>query len=374
MARIITVYISSPRESDSDAAAWVPSDMSYIRWFKISEALAQHGHQVDMAIPDGTLNWPVDPALLLEGMVGFRELSSVKWHEYDVVKTLFNRGIETLESYGGIDHPFIISKLGSVVGPKDLPGIHFYGQTRAGLYAAQEKISTHSKYVTVLSEAAKELWVKCHGEHNRLLLVPGGVDSRIPDKHVDPYPDNAHGRCLFAGHIYTNDSQPEANATLCAKLNELGSLLQHQDIQLYMIGSGDISALNDKYVNFLGVVPYTESWNYLQHADVGIIVSAGKFMHNNESSKIYHYLRAGLPVVTESGFPNGDIVEKAGLGFVVSSGDMPLMARQIGLASGNTWKSKKAEQFILDRHTWYHRAGLYEDVFTRKKILQISPY
>ena len=75
MAKIITVYVDVPREGDAQAAAWVPTDMSYIRWFKISEALANRGHEVDMAIPDGTLGWPVDPALQADGKVGLRAIS-----------------------------------------------------------------------------------------------------------------------------------------------------------------------------------------------------------------------------------------------------------------------------------------------------------
>ena len=42
MARIVTVYEDSRR-------AFVPTDMSYVRWHKISAALAALGHEVDIA-------------------------------------------------------------------------------------------------------------------------------------------------------------------------------------------------------------------------------------------------------------------------------------------------------------------------------------
>ena len=77
--------------------------------------------------------------------------------------------------------------------------------------------------------------------------------------------------------------------------------------------------------------------DFFGHAHVGIVVSAGSFMHNNESTKIYHYLRAGLPVVSESGFPNDDVVRQAGLGFVVNSGDLVGMAQRVEEASRATW-------------------------------------
>lgn len=366
MAKIITVYINSPRAIDQEAAAWVPSDMSYIRWFKISEALARLGHHVDMALPDDTLAWPVDSALLRGTSVGFIELSSVNWRAYDVVKTLFHDGMATLARYGGIDHPFIISKLGSVVGPCDMAGIYFHGEVRARLFALQEKIHRTSKYVTVLSQAAEQLFLDCHGPRGNLLLVPGGVDREIPSASEDPYPAGSWGRCIFAGHIYTKHSQPEANRALCAKLNKLGKLLDGRGVRLLMIGSGDVSALDERYVCYLGVVPYTKTWNYLQFADVGLVVSAGKFMHNNESSKIYHYLRCGLPVVTESGFPNDYLVKETELGYVTESEDLPLMAKKIANAVGRTWNSERAMAYILARHTWDQRVKTYEKIIQRE--------
>ena len=44
-------------------------------------------------------------------------LNRIRWSDYDVVKTLFHVGFQTLADRGGGDHPFIISKLGSVVEP-----------------------------------------------------------------------------------------------------------------------------------------------------------------------------------------------------------------------------------------------------------------
>ncbi len=365
MARIITVYINEARSIDRQAAAWVPSDMSYIRWFKISEALARLGHEVDIALPDGTLDWPVDSGLLQDVRVGLKELSAVDWRAYDVVKTLFHKGMETLARRGGDDHPFIISKLGSVVGPTDMAGIHFYGDVRANLYKLQEKIYATSKYVTVLSPSAKLLLIECHGGRGNLLLVPGGVDAQIPAPGSDPYPARGAARCIFAGHIYTKHSQPEANRAICAKLNKLGELLDGQGVRLFMIGSGDVSALAQRYVQYLGVVPYTETWDYLHHADVGIVVSAGKFMHNNESSKIYHYLRAGLPVVTESGFPNDFLVTETNLGYVTASEDMPLMAEKIASTVAQSWNSSQAVKQILAHHTWEQRALVYQKIIER---------
>ena len=85
-------------------------------------------------------------------------LGSVRWAEYDVVKTLFHSGFETLERYGGASHPFIISKLGSVVGGGDQPGCYFYGRYRSQLFATQQRIARTSRYVTVLTRESEARW------------------------------------------------------------------------------------------------------------------------------------------------------------------------------------------------------------------------
>jgi glycosyltransferase involved in cell wall biosynthesis len=218
-----------------------------------------------------------------------------------------------------------------------------------------------SRYVTLLSNSAIELWKELFGADRDVLLVPGAADHSIPPAGVDPFPpDNGTARVLFAGNVYFHDSQPEANVVLIDKLNELGRLLQQSGARLYMIGTGDVTRLDSRHVTWLGHVTHEQAWNFFAHAHVGIVVSAGSFMHNNESTKIYHYLRAGLPVVSEAGFPNDNIVRESGLGVVVENGDMPAMARQIIEASRASWDRAGAVRYILAHHTWDVRAGVYD--------------
>lgn len=348
MAKIVTVFRSKGFALD---------DMSGIRWLKISEALARAGHRVDMAISGAATPLPIHPNLRRV------ELDQVKWQHYDVVKTLFHHGFEVLQKQGGTDHPFIISKLGSVVGTRDMNGIFFYGRVRRKLYTTQEKIARTSKYVTVLSPQARALWHVSFGyAGENVLLVPGAVDREIPLASHDPYPTNNAPRALFAGNVYDRTLQPQANRVLVQKLNELGKYLTARGIRLYMLGIGDVRNLDCTHVTYLGAVPYDASWDYLHFANVGIVVSAGQFMHNNESTKIYHYLRAGLPVVGEAGFPNDHVVGAANLGFVVESGNMKLLADHVERAIQESWNRERAVQYILENHTWDRRAETYNRV------------
>jgi glycosyltransferase involved in cell wall biosynthesis len=359
MARIVTVY-----------TGWYAPirlvDMSFIRWFKISEALARRGHQVDIATNEMAPFrwWRRRHPLSNQPNLRTISLRRVRWEDYDVVKTLFHVGFETLRKFGGVTHPFIISKLGSVVGSKDLDGIPFYGETRKRMLELQEKISYASRYVTVLSAPAKHLWQECYGDQGNVLLVPGGVDADIPSPGKNPFPDSVSPRCIFAGNIYSQRSQPGANAILKSKLNQLGKSVTQFGIRLYFLGVGDSRGLDKRYITCLGHVPYEQSWGYLQYSDVGVVVAADAFMHNNESTKIYHYLRAGLPTVSEKGFPNDNVVTEAKLGFVVENGNPALMAEKIRSAVATKWNTQRAVDYIIKNHTWDQRVEVYHDLIS----------
>lgn len=369
MARIVTVYEGSCR-------AFEPSDMSYVRWLKMSEALAALGHEVDIAtrepgrlahVVGGRIARTVGLDVRRDVVVmapGLRRvpLDRVRWRDYDVVKTLFHIGFETLERQGGADHPCVVAKLGSVVDREDRPGVYFYGARRRALFAVQERIAARSHAVTVLTEPSRARWEGCFGIGGTTLLVPGAVDAELPDSEysrADPY-GSGRPRCVFAGNVYDPVSQPEAHATLVAKLNALGRRLAARGIRLCFMGPGARAALDRDAVEDLGVVPYARSWPYLQHADVGLVLALGPVPNENESTKIYHYLRAGLATVCEAGFPNEGLVREAGLGFVVANGDVAALADAVVAAAAASWDRARAVQLVLDRHTWRHRAAVYD--------------
>jgi hypothetical protein len=361
MARIVTVY-------NDWNVKFAPADMGYIRWLAISTALAERGHEVDMAAPPKALNhrWWQRPASIQMGPRLRRvPLASVRWNDYQVVKTLYHVGFDTLERFGGGDHPFIIAHLGSVVGPEDMEGIYFFGTVRAKLYATQKKVCRKSKYITVVSAPARDLFETYCGQTGNVFVVPGAAEQNIPERGKDPFPSNGQRRCIFAGHVYDETSQPEANAVLISKLNELGQSLSQFNIRLYMLGSGDVKQLDPKHVTYLGVVPYGQTWDYFYYADVGTVVAYGAHLHNNETTKVYYYLRAGLPVVSEKGFPNDHVVEQSGLGFTVENGNMTLMAEKIAEAALKDWDRKKAVQHAIENHTWYQRTALHDRLIRR---------
>jgi glycosyltransferase involved in cell wall biosynthesis len=356
VARIVTVF-------NDWHDVFRPVEMSFIEWVQISKALAKLGHEVDIASNEKFPWWqrrrfPVR----MGGGVRRIPLRGIDWREYDAVLTIYHSGWRTLEKYGGTEHSLVVSKLGSVVAPEDREGIYFYGQGREKLYTTQVKIARHSTYVSLLSQPARALWEECFGPKANVVVIPGGVDGDIPPPRRDPFPRDGQKRCIFAGNVYLRTVQPEANQVLVAKLNRLGRLLEPSGIRLYMLGFGDVQQLDRRHVAYLGVVPHDEIWDFFHFADVGIVVAPGTFLHNNESTKIYHYLRVGLPMVSEAGFPNDHVVRESGLGYVVTNGDIPAMAERIWEATQREWDRERARQYILAQHTWDRRAEAYDAV------------
>lgn len=356
MSRIVTVC--SPHLRSMPAM-----EMSYIRWHRMSAALASLGHAVDIASAELSRRLlrkteSVAPNLRIV------PISQVRWREYDAVKTLYHQGFETLERYGGADHPFLIARLGSVVGPADMEGVFFYGRRREELYRVQERVDRASRCVSLLCEPAARLWRSCFGARTDVLLVPGAASAEIPAPRRSPYPRDGRSPCVVAGSFFNRkrSSQPEAHSTVANKLNRLGALLHERGARLYVVGPGDQRSLNPRYVTYCGAVPYEDCWDYFHFAAVGIALTSGGHQHNNESTRIYHYLRAGLPVVSEAGFPNDNVVLESGLGHVVENGALDVMAERILEAAHVSWDRERAIRYILDHHTWEKRAEIYDRI------------
>ncbi len=347
--RIATVYTAKTLKGHG------PVKMSELRWLRISEALARRGFEVDMIV-NNRLPWSTNIPLLRSVSYG-----KVRWEDYDVVKTLFHEGFDCLSAAGGAGHSFIISKLGTVVGPNDAtPGVQFYGQEREALFETQHRISRCSRYVTLLTEANASLWRSTHGGQSRILMVPTAIDERLPPAQDNPYAQYSEGIAVYIGNLYWN-SQRSVNQRWQEQLNRLGYYLRRRGIRLCVIGPGRTDCLDADCVTYLGAVEADEIWDYHYFAQVGIVLARGPEQHN-ESSKIYYYLAAGLPVVSEAPIPNNHLIEETGLGFICPYDDPRAMAELIARAAVQRWDPAAAQRFMINHHTWKRRAAVYADV------------
>jgi glycosyltransferase involved in cell wall biosynthesis len=338
------------------------SSMSGLRFFRMAEALARRGYEVDIVLNRCTSTQQRGTRLR---EVPFR---SVRWDDYDVVKTFFHRGFESLMATGGGDHPFIVSKLGSVVGSEQTSGVHFYGHVREKLFRTQQEIARRSRFVTVLTDESVALWRHEHGHSMPLLRVPTGVDAEIPPPGPNPYKALGIDRpiVLFAGNLYSREQQPEVNALWQERLNQLGRLFKNSGLCLIAMGSGETDNLERDAVIHVGRIEASEYWDWQRYASVGLVLAQGP-RQDNESSKIYYYLRTGLPVVCERGVPNAWLLEQTAHGAVVEFNDLR------GMAEAATWFTKSPPALnglvthMIKQHSWDARAAIYDPIFDRAR-------
>ena len=346
--RIATVY---KRDHFSPFA---PAKMSTIRWLRMSEGLAALGHRVDMIMNGEGLQHATTPNLR---SVAFAD---VDWNGYDVIKTLFHSGFESLSEEGGADHPFIISKLGSVVGNHDTDGVYFFNHEREHLCSIQKQIRERSRYVTLLTAASRRLWEELFGEASNLLHVPTGVDREVPAAGDNPYKRFSEPIAVYAGNIY-GETQPEMNLLWQDRLNRLGTLLQRKGIRLCFVGTGRVNRLDRRVVTVMKPVDNREVWDHQRFASVGLVLAQGKKQHN-ESSKLYYYLRAGLPVVSEAPVPNNFLIHATGMGHVADYDDDQALVDMVESAIHREWPRREGIEYVVAHHSWDQRVATYDEV------------
>ncbi len=328
-------------------------DMSVVRWLRVSEALSYIGFSVDVIVADGDEITRMGPNLR------YVPNSRVDWGIYHVVKTLFHNGFDALSAYGGDEHPFILSKLGSVVGSKDdVEGVYFFGNHRERLFETQADIAKKSRYVTVLTRPSRDLWVREHHRNDNVLLVPTGVDRVIPSACRNPYNGFDESIAVFIGNFYTG-KQREVNRLWQLRFNELGRSLKSRGVRLCVVGNGDSDLIDTRSVTYLGPVDHSRIWDYQYFADVGLVLAQGHLQHN-ESSKIYYYLRTGLPIVSESPVPNNHLISETNLGFISDFNDTGMMADMVESAVHTPWDKQTAIEFMIKNHTWDARVDTYK--------------
>jgi hypothetical protein len=201
-----------------------------------------------------------------------------------------------------------------------------------------------------------------HGDQGRIVRVPTGVDAEIPEPGDNPYSRLGIRRpvALYAGNLYSRDKQAVVNLLWQDRLNRLGRELSTRGVHLVVMGPGEIDHLDAAVVTHVGLVDYREVWTWQRHAAVGITLAQGR-VQDNESSKIYYYLRTGLPVVVEAPVPNAHLVSETGHGVVVDYDERDLAA--VAEAAVHLVRRRPdpgdVVPYIVERHSWDARAAVY---------------
>ena len=128
--------------------------------------------------------------------------------------------------------------------------------------------------------------------------------------------------------------------------------------RLHVYGASE-KVLDCDLITIHAPVDVEESWQYLLHADVGLALAPSSDSFESELAKIYYYLRAGLPVVTESNVLNRSLIDETGHGTVARYDDVGDFVAKIDAALSLTPRSSRVMRYMAATHTWRQRADVY---------------
>ncbi|MCH8251821.1 MAG: glycosyltransferase [Planctomycetes bacterium] len=318
--------------------------MDLIRWIEMGHQLASCGWTVHLVTDK--------PA----GIRKLRELpvvdaAAASWERYDAVKVCYQHSIDLVPP-----HPCIIVRMCRVADEHRPKRDHI---RRKAVLAQQERVSEIARFVSFNDQENARRWRAMYGNRQETLLVPTGCPESIPTARNDPF---RTGRrvVLFAGSL----TAPRFVGALNALAERLRSVVP--DVDVHFVGRNRLhvygvsgAELDPGLIKIHAPVRVEESWQYLLHADVGVALAPSEDAFESELSKIYYYLRAGLPVVTESNVPNRTLLEETGHGFVAEYDDVGDLVTRIAEALELETRHPEVMGYMAAKHSWRGRAEVY---------------
>ncbi|MEE9295817.1 MAG: hypothetical protein V3W34_12770 [Phycisphaerae bacterium] len=318
--------------------------MDLIRWTEMGRQLATSGWDVHLVTdqPAGVHDLQGLPVV---------DAAVASWEQYDAVKVCYQHSIDLVPP-----HPCIVVRMCRVA-DDERPARD--GIRRAEMLRQQQRISEIAHYVAFNDQENVRRWRAAYGDKQQALIVPTGCPESIPEVGHNPYKPG-RSVVLFCGSL----TAPRFVSILNSVSEALRSVAPDVDVhflgrnRLHVYGASD-QVLDSDLITIHPSVDVEESWQYMLHADVGLALAPSPDAFECELAKIYYYLRAGLPVVTESNVLNGSLIAETGHGGVARYDDVGDLADKIIAALRLAPRSSRVMRYMAATHTWRQRADVY---------------
>ena len=111
----------------------------------------------------------------------------------------------------------------------------------------------------------------------------------------------------------------------------------------------------------------TDTWNFVQHAAVGLALATGPHPFDNDVSKILNYLRGGLPVLSEEPIVNNALIRETGFGRIFHHGNAVDLAEKARELLDDPLRDIKDRvmRFMAQEHSWDTRVETYVRLFSQ---------
>jgi len=322
-----------------------PAGIDIVRLRALASGFRKRGLDAEIVAP------VAHEGMLMETMP-VRPLAFLRRHGYfSVVKTCYHFSIELIGDYKGP----VISRIVRVVDPalpeRDEP-------RRERLLSCQTEILRRSNLLIVNNGENERRWAKLYGPRPPIVLIPTGCPIDLPPCGENPF-HSCKRPVLFLGSL--------ASPHMVRMMNELARRLP-PDASIYWIGADKMHLYGltcDKGISPLiiscGELPEDAIWDHVRHARLGLAFAVNNHPFDNDSSKVYNYLRGGLPVLLERPVLQEDLVIKTGCGAAFAYGDIDeMVAKALQLLDAPLREEREAAiRFMLERHTWEQRVDAY---------------
>jgi len=330
-----------------------PSSIDIIRLRSLSLGLYKKGFDMEIIAP---VNMPSE----LENLVPVRPLRELNnLSQYDLIKTSYHYPLELIAPMlSSFDGP-VVSRIVRVVGDR-LPERDEGSRER--LLRCQELINRYSTVVIFNNDENARRWESFYGPKKRRFIVPNACPKIIPDHGENPFRSGKPG-IIFLGSIAA-PRMPILMNELALRLSSLAEVHFFGLNKTDMYGGGASCHLSPLIIDH-GELPEDQTWNYLRYAHLGLALATGPYPFDNDITKIFNYLRAGLPVLSEEPIVNNSLIAELDYGRIFSfddPGDMVIKAKEL-LNSDQKSKSCKIMEFMAKNHSWDNRVDAYSGLF-----------
>ncbi|MCX5816220.1 MAG: hypothetical protein NTX75_08265 [Proteobacteria bacterium] len=325
-----------------------PASIDLIRLRAISKGLIHKGMETEILAP-------VEEDGFIDGVVPVCHLSSLKSGRYDLVKTCYHFSIDLIDGYEGPVVSRIVRVVDDLLPERD-------ESMREQLLRCQALIRERASCVIVNNAENGERWHALYGPASPVVCVPTGCPSVIPLPGKNPF--SPHEKViLFLGSL--------AAPRMIPVINEISRRFEGV-AKIHFIGSDKSCLYSGKEQHALsplvvqhGSLSEDEIWNYVFHARMGLAIATGPYPFDNDMSKIFSYLRGGLPVLSEEPIVNNTLIRETGLGLTFKYDDMEDLtekARSL-LQHPPSDKREAVMAFMAHKHSWEQRVDTYVKLF-----------
>ena len=328
-----------------------PTGIDLVRLRAIATGLIRRGVDAEIVAPVKTEG-------LLDGTVPVRQLGVLdRSNEYDLVKTCYHDSIMLLGKFRGPVVSRIVRVVDRMFPERD-------ESMRQKLLHCQSLIKSRAMVLVLNNLENGERWRQLYGNDKPTVLVPTGCPKDIPEPRHNPFSPDERA-VLFLGSLASPRMVQLLNHAV-EKLRGVGRLHFIGLNKACMYG-GDEDCLLSSFIVDHGELPESETWNYIRHAAVGLALATGQHAFDNDVSKIFNYLRGGLPVVSEEPILNNDLIRQTGFGQVFRFGDAGDLAEKTRDLIENPLHETRAAvmEFMSREHSWDKRVDTYMNLFSR---------